>query len=95
MNIVGSAANRIVLASSPPGGYNPGMAKNPKKPVTATESSRKQAVLYLRLTSDHVAALEEYISRQRAKPDRQAVGLAALEAFLKEEKLWPRENPRG
>jgi hypothetical protein len=64
------------------------------KPVTATETEKKQSVLYLRLTPAHETALERYISRQKAKPDRQAVGLAALESFLEQEKLWPPEQSK-
>ena len=63
------------------------------KHVTATQKKAdKGSVLYLRLTPEHEAALEKYIQRQKAKPDRQAVGLAALEDFLEGEKLWPPEK---
>lgn len=65
------------------------------KPVTGTAKkpkAEKPPVLYLRLTPAHEEALEKYIQRQKAKPDRQAVGLAAIEAFLEQEGLWPREK---
>lgn len=67
----------------------PGMGKSKpsKKPVNAT--ANKSPVLYVRLTDEHEAALAAYIARQKAKPDRQAVGLAALEEFLRAEGLWP------
>lgn len=53
------------------------------------KAEKKSPVLYLRLTESHERALDEYIRRQKAKPDRQAVGLAALESFLQQEGLWP------
>lgn len=65
------------------------MSKQPKKVGKPKEPT---PVLYLRLTPEHDAAIQEYIARQKAKPDRQAVGLAALEAFLEAEGLWP---PKG
>lgn len=76
-------------------GYNRGMGKkkpNQAKPVAATTKkpkAEKQSVLYIRTSPEHEAALDAYIQRQKAKPDRQAVGLAALEQFLEQEGLWP------
>lgn len=63
-----------------------------KKPVQATVKNPpadKAPVLYIRLSPPLDAALAAYIDRQKAKPDRQAVGVAALEAFLQSEGLWP------
>jgi hypothetical protein len=50
-------------------------------------------VLYLRLTAEHEAALQAFIGRQRVKPDRTAVGLTALEEFLRKEGDWPAPKP--
>jgi hypothetical protein len=58
-----------------------------EKPKTS-----KTPVLDLRLTPKHEAALEEYIQRQKAKPDRQAVGLAALEMLFEQAGLWSSDS---
>ena len=85
----------LVVACSLPGWYNLGMSKkkpDKAKPVTKTQkkpAADKLPVLYVRLTPAHDAALDDFIQRQKAKPDRQAVGLAALESFLEQEGLWP------
>lgn len=67
------------------------------KAVTATTpkaKADKPPVLYLRITPAHETALEAYITRQKAKPDRQAVGVAALELFLQQEGLWPPDETK-
>ena len=61
-----------------------------KKPANAD----KPPVLYLRLTPEHEAALQSFMSRQRVKPDRTAVGLTALEEFLSKEGDWPPPKPK-
>lgn len=63
------------------------MSKSKKQPDAKPES--KPPVLYLRLTNEHEAALQEFISRQRVKPERTQVGMAALEELLAKEGLWP------
>ena len=68
---------------------------NKTKAMTTTQKkpkTDKPPVLYVRLTHAHEEALDKYIQRQKAKPDRQAVGLAALEMFLEQEGLWPQEK---
>jgi hypothetical protein len=53
-----------------------------KKKTPAGEKKAKPPVLYLRVSEEHEAALQAFISAQRIKPDRTAVGLTALQALL-------------
>ena len=60
-----------------------------KKTDQKTTPKDRGPVLYLRLTPDHEAAMSAFISAQRIKPDRTAVGLTALEELLSKEGFWP------
>jgi hypothetical protein len=68
------------------------MSKHPGK--KAAKPKEPTPTIYLRLTAAHEAAVQVYINRQKAKPDRQAVGLAALEHFLEAEGLWPPKDAK-
>jgi rRNA pseudouridine-1189 N-methylase Emg1 (Nep1/Mra1 family) len=65
-----------------------------KKKAPAGEKKPKPPVLYLRVSEEHEAALQAFISAQRIKPDRTAVGLTALEELLAKEGFWPPKPPR-
>lgn len=60
------------------------MAK-PKKVVADT----KQPVLHMRMPEFLEEALQAFIADQRVPPDRTAVGLTALEEFLRKEGYLP------
>jgi hypothetical protein len=65
-----------------------------KKPTADRPAKDRGPVLYLRLTDDHERALQAFIDAQRIKPDRTAVGLAALEELLAKEGFWPMGGPK-
>lgn len=66
----------------------PGVSKQ-KPPKKAGATGDRGPVLYLRLSAEHEAALQRFITAQRIKPDRTAVGLTALEELLQREGFWP------
>jgi len=49
----------------------------------------KRRVLYMQLPPELDDALVRFITAQRIKPDRTAVGLTALEELLTKEGFWP------
>lgn len=53
----------------------------PKKPVAES----KNPVLHMRMPDFLEQALQAFIADQRVPPDRTAVGLTALEEFLRKE----------
>jgi hypothetical protein len=58
------------------------LAMSKHKPQDAKPA--KPPILYLRLLPSDEAALQDYIHAQDTPPDRTAVGLRALRAFLRE-----------
>lgn len=66
------------------------MAKRKTTPADA----RKTPTLHMRLSDELEAALVRFISSQRIKPDRTAVGLTALEELLTKEGFWPPPPPK-
>lgn len=66
-----------------------GMAKSKKSPVEQQQPTGRAPVLNLRLGHELEAAVAAFIGRQKVKPDKTAVVLAAVEKFMTEEGLWP------
>jgi hypothetical protein len=50
------------------------------------KEKRRRNVIFISLDDRIEAALQKFLSRHRVKPDRSAVGLAALIEFLEREK---------
>lgn len=71
-----------------------GMAKSKKSPAEQNQPAGRAPVLNLRLGHELEAAVAVFIARQKVKPDKTAVVLAAVEKFMAEEGLWPPPKPK-
>lgn len=60
-----------------------------KKAEPEPKPRRRRPVLQITMPEDVEAGLTAYIAAQDAPPDRTAVGLAALKAFLSARGFWP------
>lgn len=63
-----------------------------KKPAAGKQPS-KDKILAMRMPADLEAALQSFIAAQTFPPDRTAVGLRALENFLREQGHYPPRKP--
>ncbi len=69
------------------------MAKKPKHEQPKLPAGRSP-VITIRLGHEREAAVAVFIEKQKVKPEKTAVILAALDKFLAEEGLWP-NPPQG
>ena len=70
-----------------------GHMDKPNKPQAAKSdvptAKYRGPVLNLRLGAEREAAVAAFIAAQKVPPDKSAVVLAALDAFLRDEGFWP------
>jgi hypothetical protein len=67
------------------------MSKKKTKPT----AEKREKVLAMRMPPELEAALQSFISAQQFPPDRTAVGLRALENFLREQGHYPPRTRSG